>query len=175
MHFEFAFAFAFFSHREASSWLPLCYEYFDTGGRNVDFWGDVAIGKCLALFSIYAYRPSKRVVMKNYGGDTATKDVLRKKLRDRQCILSVHKLDENTIRDVHTFVTESRHAFPAHFCGQEKNGWTGEPVLRSCDLPLFDDAELRHHVADFCSARMFNKQPDNGVGAGNEPRTLYVS
>ena len=141
--------------REASKWLPLCYEYFDKPDGNVDYWGDVAIGKCLNLFSVYALRPSKRLVMKNQGGDTATKDVLKKKLEERQCIMSVHKLDHETMYDVHANILESRAAFPDTACDQHRRGWMGSAVLQHCDAPVHHPTQLRHHVADFCSSRVF--------------------
>eukprot|EP00750_Incisomonas_marina_P000707 INCI10470.2.p1 GENE.INCI10470.2~~INCI10470.2.p1 ORF type:complete len:593 (-),score=86.80 INCI10470.2:146-1924(-) len=136
---------------EARKWLPRCYKYFDNAEGNVDFWGDVAIGKCLNLFSVYSLRPSKRLVMKNRGGDTAIRDVLKKKESDRQCLLSVHKLDERTIYDVHDYIVESKKQFPETQCGQEKRGWLGSAVLKSCDLPVFPATSLSHTVVDFCS------------------------
>jgi hypothetical protein len=140
--------------REARSWLPLCYTYFDNAEGNVDYWGDVAIGKCFNLFSVYALRPSKRLVMMNQGG--ATEDAMKTHIRERQCILSVHKLDETTIFDVHFIIEESRASFPAHACGQDRPAWLGSPGLKACDIPVFAKTSLTHDILDYCTARVLD-------------------
>ena len=113
----------------------------------------------MALFSVYSLRPSKRLVMKNHGGAETMQDVLKKSEPDRQCLLSIHKLDESTIYTAHDVMVQSRHQFPGHFCGQERNGWKGSEVLEFCDRPdsRHDPTHLWRHVADFCSVDVFDK------------------